>query len=417
MYFCSARPSTYRIVSRLPGLLAPISTRAQVSNRFLKSYRSSRHVTYFNVACSITSPKKPTSKTLHLLNSGAGPSVTAFLIVVTFLAITYRGITGTIETDHHPDIAIEELETLRSEGETAIMAGELSAGRPDNLTAEEEQKLKELWLALQAVCGVSPLTNGTVGASDAKKSPAETKEQESEKHKKKKRLGMFSRSKDEDDRSHPAAMDGEDKYGQAKDFVKVLENQKPEELRDAVWSMVKHDNPDALLLRFLRARKWHVQNALIMMIATLHWRQQDQHVDDDIVYHGELGALEDSQSANAETKKAGSDFLMQLRLGKSFVHGKDKEGRPMCFVRVRLHHGSDQSEKSIERYTVFTIETARFLLKPPVDTAVCSPSAPQRPSRMSTELLMLGNRLRHDGFLPRQHGLYSRKIHDQSLRS
>ena len=250
------------------------------------------------------------------------------------------------------------------------MAGEPLSGRPDNLTTEEEHKLKEFWLALQAVCGVGPLANGTEGASDAKNSPADVKDQEAEKHKKKKRLGLFNRNKGEDEKPSLSAMDGEDKYGQAKEYLKVLESQKPEELRQAVWSMVKHDNPDALLLRFLRARKWHVQNALIMMIATLHWRQQEQHVDDDIMIHGELGALEDSQSSNAETKRAGDDFLKQMRLGKSFVHGKDKEGRPMCFVRVRLHHGSDQSEKSIERYTVYTIETARFLLKPPVDTAV-----------------------------------------------
>ena len=94
-------------------------------------------------------------------------------------------------------------------------------------------------------------------------------------------------------------------------------------------------------------------------------------MDDDIQFRGELGAVEDSKSANAATKKNGDDFLMQMRLGKSFVHGMDKEGRPMCFVRVKLHHGADQSVESIERYTVFTIETSRLLLKYPVDTAVC----------------------------------------------
>ena len=307
-----------------------------------------------------------------MIKSGTNPSITALLIAITLLAVTCSDYIPAIANDRPSNKAYRSIETIQGESEAADMAGESLAGRPDNLTAEEEQKLKELWLALQAVCGVSPLINGTDGASDAKQSPAESKEQDSEKHKKKKRLGLFGRSKGDDDKSSSSVMDGEDKYDQGKDFVKVLENQKPEELRDAVWSMVKHDNPDALLLRFLRARKWHVQNALIMMIATLHWRQQDQHVDDDIIYHGELGALEESQSSNAETKKAGSDFLMQLRLGKSFVHGQDKEGRPMCFVRVRLHHGNDQGEKAIERYTVFTIETARFLLKPPVDTAVCT---------------------------------------------
>ena len=305
------------------------------------------------------------------MQSSVSSTIAILLAAATISIVSYREFTRSPDGDRHPDSLIRGIETLHEEGAAAIMAGEPFPGRPDNLTAEEEQKLKEFWLALQALCGVSPLTNGTDTASSSGDTPVEAKLKEAEKHKKKKRLGLFSRSKDEDEKAPVSGIDGEDKYGQAKDYIKVLENTKPEQLREAVWSMVKHDNPDALLLRFLRARKWHVQNALIMLVATMHWRQQEQHVDDDIVYRGEFGALEDSKSSDAETKKAGSDFLMQMRLGKSFVHGKDKEGRPMCFVRVRLHHGSDQSEKSVQRYTIYTIETSRFLLKPPADTAVC----------------------------------------------
>ena len=163
---------------------------------------------------------------------------------------------------------------------------------------------------------------------------------------------------------------GEDKYGQTKDFHKVIESQAPEDLRTAFWSMVKHDDPDALLLRFLRARKWNVRNALIMLIATMHWRMQEMHVDDDIMKRGERGAVEDGKSSNASVKVEGDDFLAQMRLGKSFLHGTDKEGRPMCFVRVRFHKKGDQTESSVERFTVYTIETARLLLHSNVDTAV-----------------------------------------------
>jgi hypothetical protein len=45
----------------------------------------------------------------------------------------------------------------------------------------------------------------------------------------------------------------------------------------------------------------------------------------------------------------------------------------MCFVRVRLHKQGEQSEESLERYTVFVIESARMILAPPVDTAVSDP--------------------------------------------
>ena len=94
------------------------------------------------------------------------------------------------------------------------------------------------------------------------------------------------------------------------------------------------------------------------------------HVDDDVIKHGEGGALEDSKSKDPARKKEGDDFLQQLKIGKSFLHGTDKEGRPLCIVRVRLHHPGEQSERSMERYTVYIIETARLALRPPVETAV-----------------------------------------------
>ena len=134
--------------------------------------------------------------------------------------------------------------------------------------------------------------------------------------------------------------------------------------------MVKADHPDALLLRFLRARKWDVDKALVMMISTMSWRGHEMHVDDDVVFNGESGALRDTREGDANAKKEGADFLQQMKLGKSFLHGTDKEGRPLCIVRARLHHGGDQTERSMERYTVYVIETARLVLRPPVETAV-----------------------------------------------
>jgi hypothetical protein len=56
-------------------------------------------------------------------------------------------------------------------------------------------------------------------------------------------------------------------------------------------------------------------------------------------------------------------------MGKNFLHGTDKKGRPICYVRTRLHKAADQSEESLERATVYTIETTRMVLTHPVDTA------------------------------------------------
>ena len=261
----------------------------------------------------------------------------------------------------------------------AIMTGTPLPGRPGNLTPEQEVKLREMWTATLHIFGVPVAADQSNGDTDPvagsenqeKRSRAGTDGSEKMK---KGRMSMFSR-KHHDDSSgesveETSIVNGEDKYGQTKEFHKVLASQSPEDIRTAFWSMVKHDNPDGLLLRFLRARKWNVQNALVMLVATMNWRMQEMHVDDDIIKRGEGGAAEDSKSSNANIKREGEDFLSQMRLGKSFLHGTDKEGRPMCFVRVRLHKKGEQTESSVERYTVYTIETARLLLHSNVDTAV-----------------------------------------------
>lgn len=254
-------------------------------------------------------------------------------------------------------------------------------GRPGNLTPDQTAKLKDMWIALSDIAGIShhgasATANGA--ATPTNESTADTTP------KKKSRFG-FGRKKDKDDDAQGV---DNDKHGQVKEYQQALASLTPEQLRDALWSMSKHDDPDALLLRFLRARKWDVQAALIMLVSTMHWRSQEMHVDDDIMLNGEGKALEESKSTNAAEQKEGQDFLAQLRMGKSFLHGIDKDGRPCCYVRVRLHRQGEQTERSLERVTVYTIETTRMMLRPPVDTAV-SIISPQAPLKSASPPLTL----------------------------
>jgi hypothetical protein len=266
-----------------------------------------------------------------------------------------------------------------------VMAPNTPPGRPGTLTPEEEKKLRDLWAMTMKVFGVEVAVGEANGTATPVPAPASDagSEQEGKKDKKKSRLNVFKRNKD-DKSAEPKPTNGatpadisslslsaeDDKHGQSAEFKAAIANTPPEELRRAFWSMVKHDHPDALLLRFLRARKWDAEKALIMMISTMHWRLAEMHVDDDIVKNGELKAMEDTQATDPKTKKNAEDFLTQLRMGKSYLHGLDNEGRPMCFVRARLHRAGEQSEESLERFTVYTIESARMLLRPPIDTAV-----------------------------------------------
>jgi hypothetical protein len=252
-------------------------------------------------------------------------------------------------------------------------------GRPGNLTPEQEEKLRQLWQMIFQVCGVWPTDHGSAPPSIAEPSADKAESVKAEKTKKKRSLFSRKGKKDGETESEtPATGSGnvvhvkegdDDKYGQTKHFYETLANQAPESIRDTIWSMLKHDHPDALVLRFLRARKWDVEKALVMFISTMNWRAHEMHVDDDIMKGGEGAALELENGTDA-TARVARDFLAQTRMGKSFLHGVDKEGRPICVVRVRLHRQGDQVEQSLERYTVWIIETTRMLLQPPVDTAV-----------------------------------------------
>jgi hypothetical protein len=261
-------------------------------------------------------------------------------------------------------------------------------GHVGNLTAEQEVKLREFWAVLLKVLGVDvkdaperKLLRPVESDSDSSSPPAATADAK----KTKKRMGIFSRKNNSNSNGSGTSesesvtsgnglaestgslkiSDLDDKYGQTKEFHGILANTSPEELRIAFWSMVKHDHPDMLVLRFLRARKWDVGHALVMLISTIRWRSKEMHLDDKIMPNGD----QVPQTDDDEEVKTAEGFSKLLHLGESFVHGRDKSGRPICYIRVKMHKIGAHSEASLERFTVYLIETTRFLIQYPVETA------------------------------------------------
>ncbi|KAJ2722923.1 hypothetical protein GGI07_002999 [Coemansia sp. Benny D115] len=116
----------------------------------------------------------------------------------------------------------------------------------------------------------------------------------------------------------------------------------------AFWSAVLCDHPDVLLLRFLRARKWVVDDALAMLLACLKWRIDEQV--DWAVWSGE-----------AELN------LALMRRGMGVVHKTDRIGQPVIHIPVRLNDPKAQPSEQMLDYTVYLMEVARAVLHPPVE--------------------------------------------------
>ncbi|KAL1861878.1 phosphatidylinositol transfer protein csr1 [Paecilomyces lecythidis] len=247
-------------------------------------------------------------------------------------------------------------------------------GHVGNLTEEQETKLREAWTLLGKFIGMK--VENTAAPAEKAAPKNETPVQE----KKKSRRSWFGFGGNNNDpptsdsaSTHSNGIsitDGDDKYGTMKDFQQTIADKTPEQLRQTLWGMLKKDHPDALLLRFLRARKWDVNKAVIMLISTLRWRADQYHVDDDIILNGEEGALKKANDSNASDKRVASDFIAQYKMGKSFVHGIDKEGRPVSVVRVKTHKIGAHSNEAVEKFTVHQIETARLMLQGNVETVV-----------------------------------------------
>lgn len=311
-------------------------------------------------------PVRRTTRTNRNVDLRSGFTYTTGVVVL--LAVVAISCAVTVDLREHT-VTTNTTATTDSEDTLAItslsdsMSTQIAPGHVGNLTPEQEEKLRQLWQALFQVCGVGN-GSGSAGADATTHGKPEAAEPEG----KKKRFGVFKRKAAD---KPPAASEADDdKYGQSKHFQEVLASHSPEIIRETYWAMVKHDHPDALALRFLRARKWDVEKALVMLVSTMSWRHTEMKVDEDIMKNGEEGAVLDAQNGKGDAKKVAEDFLAQLRMGKSFLHGVDKQGRPICVVRVRLHHQGEHCEESLERCTVFLIETARMVLRPPVDTAV-----------------------------------------------
>ncbi|KAF8920979.1 hypothetical protein BGZ52_011627, partial [Haplosporangium bisporale] len=123
------------------------------------------------------------------------------------------------------------------------------------------------------------------------------------------------------------------------------------------WKLTMMDHPDLIILKFIRARKWVLDDAMKMFLNALKWRIVERL--DELV---ELSDVE----LDAKYPK----FIEQMRIGKGYLRGADPLDRPMSVVNTRLHHKADQPAETIHRFTLYTMECGRTVLPQGAETVI-----------------------------------------------
>ncbi|PWN37838.1 uncharacterized protein FA14DRAFT_159694 [Meira miltonrushii] len=129
-------------------------------------------------------------------------------------------------------------------------------------------------------------------------------------------------------------------------------------LRNSFWVMVKRDNPDILMLRFLRARKWSIDATTAMLASTLKWRL-DTNLD-ILVQKGDLGN-------GKEIPKYVENFEAN---GKVFSLGTNLRNQPVMYVQFGKHVIWAQPQATTKKFIIAHFELVRLLVVPPNDKIV-----------------------------------------------
>ncbi|KAN0062650.1 hypothetical protein ACQY0O_004840 [Thecaphora frezii] len=127
-------------------------------------------------------------------------------------------------------------------------------------------------------------------------------------------------------------------------------------LRREFWAMVKGEHPDAVMLRFLRARKWSVDRALAAIGSTCAFRVQ--HNVSQLVKRGELGLVQTRGGMNI------------FRNGISYIAGATDAGEPIYLIEVGSHYSSNQTAEELKNSVIYMQEVLSLMMPPPVEKKV-----------------------------------------------
>jgi hypothetical protein len=185
-----------------------------------------------------------------------------------------------------------------------------------------------------------------------------------------------------------AAKDEQAKQREEKETAKLLGTTSPKELRQAFWDGSRGETPDALMLRFLRARKWDVSRSFAMFAPRTSCHDRCSAVrrcasvgkwrlDNDvegIKKKGEEGLCKEVRARDtlestpltfgrtasgcsttaARSTSWGYAIVCRLRARLNPAQ-TDKHDRPLVWIHVAKHKIGEQSQKALQRFTIFGV--------------------------------------------------------------
>lgn len=127
---------------------------------------------------------------------------------------------------------------------------------------------------------------------------------------------------------------------------------KTAQLHQAFFNSLRNDSPDNNFLRFVRARKFKLQQIIHMAASCLQWKV-DSHPVDKWTMEGD--AVRFFNNKNPE-------MIQAFGMEKAYFRGRDHDGGPICVIKVKKHFGLDCPEKDFEVFICLIIEWFRFAL-------------------------------------------------------
>ena len=113
--------------------------------------------------------------------------------------------------------------------------------------------------------------------------------------------------------------------------------------------LIGDDNPDAVLLRWLRTCKWNINGAVHRIMETLEWQHR--------------------WGVRALIEKGESDLSSEeIKIGKSYFVGHDRVGRAISYVPVKNHVRGQFPSIVSEKLSVFLTVIGRKLVQAPAES-------------------------------------------------